>query len=413
MESYAAGEAPLSARRMATERARLLDFGADAPLPLGGFGWLDDAGRPLPDRPAELWISARMTHVHAVGHLLGREGSDALADRGLEALHGLFHDDTHGGWWAQVGESGPVTRAKTAYEHAFVVLAAASATAAGRPTAPGLLEEAVEVLTSRFWDDDAGMVVEEWDESWTVLDDYRGLNANMHAVEALLAAADTLHDDGLRARALRITTRVVRDLAPAYEWRLPEHFGPDWSPRLDYNAETPAHPFRPYGATVGHWLEWARLSLHLRASLGAQAPAWLLDHARALVEAAVSDGWGVDGAPGFVYTVDFDGRPVVRQRMHWVLAEGVAAAAALHHATGEERYADLCSEWWSYAERYLIDRSLGSWHHELGPDNLPSSGTWAGKPDLYHAIGATLVSRLPLAPSLAVALRDGLLSPPG
>ena len=34
------------------------------------------------------------------------------------------------------------------------------------------------------------MVVEEWDEAFTTLDAYRGVNANMHTVEALLAAAD-------------------------------------------------------------------------------------------------------------------------------------------------------------------------------------------------------------------------------
>ena len=124
----------------------------------------------------------------------------------------------------------------------------------------------------------------------------------------------------------------MRDLAPAHDWRLPEHFTPDWTPLLDYNEDRPADPFRPAGATVGHWLEWARLSLHLRAGLGDVAPSWLLEHAVALVEAAIREGWSVDGTDGFVYTVGFDGTPMVRQRMHWVLTEAVAVAAALHTA---------------------------------------------------------------------------------
>jgi hypothetical protein len=57
----------------------------------------------------------------------------------------------------------------------------------------------------------------------------------------------------------------------------------------------------------------------------------------------------------------------------------------------------------------FIDRARGSWHHELSPANQPSSLTWSGKPDVYHAFQATLVPRLPQAPSFAVALRDGLL----
>ena len=36
---------------------------------------------------------------------------------------------------------------------------------------------------------------------------------------------------------------------------------------------------------------------------------------------------------------------------------------------------------------------------------------WPGKPDLYHAFQATLLSVLPLAPGLAVAVRDGLAAP--
>lgn len=391
--------------QLAAECDRLLDFGRAAAVE-GGFGYLDDDGVPLPDRPVELWISCRMTHVYSLGHLLGRADAAALADHGVAALRGPLRDAEHGGWWAAVGPDGPTTTAKTAYEHAFVVLAAASATAADRPGAAELLDDALEVLLDRFWDDDAGMVVEEWDRAWTTLDDYRGVNANMHTVEALLSAADVLGRDDLRERAQRILTRVVRDLAPAHQWRLPEHFTPDWTPLLDYNEDKPADPFRPAGATVGHWLEWARLALHLRAALGDEAPAWLLENAIALTDAAVREGWAVDGAVGFVYTVSFEGEPLVRQRMHWVLTEAVAAAAALHAATGEPRWAELHEQWWTYAERHLIDTERGSWHHELAPDNTPDGRTWPGKPDLYHAVGATLVPRLPLAPMLAAALRD-------
>ena len=182
------------------------------------------------------------------------------------------------------------------------------------------------------------MAVEQWDRTFTTLDGYRGVNANMHTVEAYLAAADVTGDRIWLDRALRIVERVVHGWAAGNSWRIPEHFDADWEPDLEYNVDTPAHPFRPYGATIGHWLEWARLTLHARAAITARgdvAPAWMLEDAIALFDAAVREGWDVDGAPGFVYTVDWSGAPVVRERMHWVAAEGVAAAAALHAATGE------------------------------------------------------------------------------
>ena len=402
-------ETPAHARWLEAEGDRLLEFGRASRHPDGGFAWLTDDGTPDLDRPVELWISCRMTHVYALGHLMGRPGCGALADHGVAALRGRLRDGTHGGWYAKVGSDGPTVTDKTAYEHAFVVLAAASATAAGRPGGRELLDEALGVLLGHFWDDEYGMVVEQWDESWSTLDGYRGVNANMHTVEALLSAADVLDDDDLRARARRIVTRVVHDLARGNAWRIPEHFDATWTPQLEYNADQPAHPFRPYGATIGHWLEWSRLALHLRAGLGPEAPAWLLDDARSLFEAAVREGWAVDGADGFVYTVDWSGAPVVRERMHWVAAEATATASALYAATGDPAYAQWYATLWEHVEGCFADRERGSWHHELSPENTPSSNTWEGKPDTYPACQATLVPRLPLAPTRAAALRDNRL----
>jgi sulfoquinovose isomerase len=396
-------------RWLEAEGDRLLEFARASRHPAGGFAWLDDVGEPELDRPVELWITCRMTHVFALGELLGRPGCGALVEHGLAAITGRFADLVNGGWYAAVSSEGPVERSKTAYPHAFVVIAASSAAAAGHPGGAALLESAVSVLVDRFWDDEHGMVVEEWSEDWTSLDPYRGVNANMHTVEALLAAADVTGDRSLLSRAERILTRVVHDLAPAHSWRIPEHFDESWQPLLDYNKDEPAHPFRPFGATIGHWLEWSRLSLHLRASLGDDAPSWLLDHAGSLFAAAVREGWAVDGADGFVYTVDWDGRPVVHERMHWVAAESTATAAALFEATGDATYDEWYRTWWDHVADVFLDREHGSWRHELDASNRPSDTVWAGKPDAYHAFQATLFPRLPLAPTLAVALRDGLL----
>ena len=190
-------------RWLEAETDRLLAFGRASRVP-GGFGWLDDAGRVDASRPLQLWITCRMTHVYALGALLGRPGCAPLVDHGVAALSpgGAFHDAEHGGWFASVrpaegaGTGGPAfvpdDAGKAAYPHSFVVLAAASAVAADRPGARTLLDAALEVQETRFWDEDAGMVVESWDRTFTELEDYRGVNANMHTVEAYLTAADHL-----------------------------------------------------------------------------------------------------------------------------------------------------------------------------------------------------------------------------
>ena len=389
----------------------LLAFGAESAREDGGFAWLDEEGEADLTRPAELWITARMTHSFALGHLLGRPGLGALADHGIASLRGVFHDAEHGGWYAAVADGEAVDDSKQAYAHAFVVLAAASATAAGRPGAAELLDDALAVLDERFFEVEAGMSVDTFDRTFAQLEEYRGINANMHTVEALLAAADVTGQRRWLDRAVDIATRAIDEFARANDWALPEHYDTDWTPLLDYNREDPKHAFRPYGATIGHWIEWARLVLHARAALIAadgEAPEWMLEAATALMEKAAA-AFGSDGEPGFGYTVDWDGTPVARERMHWVAAEAVGAAAVMHRVTGDRAWAERYEQWWEYISSYLIDAESGSWIHELDAHNEPQGVTWPGKPDIYHAFQATLIPRLPVTPTLAAALRDGLL----
>ena len=265
------------------------------------------------------------------------------------------------------------------------------------------MDMAVEVVDAHFWDDATGTVVEEWDRAWTSLADYRGVNANMHTVEAFLAAGDVTGDATWHVRAGRISERVVA-LARGNQWRIPEHFTSNWEPLLEYNHDQPADAFRPYGATVGHGMEWARLLIAVNETLGADGPEGLVEAAMALNDRAIADGWHADGADGLVYTTDWDGTPVVRARMHWVVAEAICTATVLHRLTGDDRYASDLQRWWDYAEKYLIDHRLGSWHHELDAANEPASGTWSGKPDVYHAYQAALIADVSTTPSFATAL---------
>ena len=389
---------------LAEETERLLRFSAGSLHPKGGFAWLNDDGDPDLDRPVETWITCRMTHVLSLGVLLGHDEYRQLVDHGVEALATLLHDDVHGGWFA--ASDRPGAGEKRAYDHAFVALAASSAVLAGSTAAVGLLTDATTTILDRFWDESVGRVSDVWSCDWSSCEPYRGANANMHTVEAFLALADVTANTQWLDRAYRIASFFIDGKARTNDWRIPEHYSADWTEFPDYNRDDPAHKFRPFGATPGHGFEWSRLLLHLHASPGFLDAGWLLDAARGLFDRAVADGWR-DG--GFVYTTDWDGMPVVGDRLHWVLCEAIAAAGALHEATGEGRFGSLVDEWWSLAKHEFIDSSFGSWHHQLDAANRPVNTVWPGKPDTYHAVQATLLPRLPLAPSLASALANDLL----
>jgi mannose/cellobiose epimerase-like protein (N-acyl-D-glucosamine 2-epimerase family) len=231
----------------------------------------------------------------------------------------------------------------------------------------------------------------------------------MHLVEAFMAAAEATGDRGYLDRAVPIADRIIGEFAAADGWRIPEHFTATWQPQPEFHRDQPRDILRPYGYTPGHSLEWARLLIQLRALTGED---WMLDAAGHLFTCAVADGWD-SGQTGFAYTVDGDGAPVVADRFHWVATEAIGAAAYLYRATGDPSYDRWYRTFWDHAALHLIDRRDGSWRHELTPDNQPSRTTWTGKPDLYHALQATLFAQTPLSPGLAASLAGQERGGPG
>lgn len=379
----------------------LLEFARGSAHPAGGFGWRDRAGGLDAERGRPLWIGCRMVHCLALGALLGREGYAAAAADGVAALATAYRDDVHGGWWSDADHPGQGR--KEAYGHAFVILAGASATVAGIDGGRALLDEALARYLEHFWDDEAGMPFESWAPDWTDLEDYRGGNAAMHTLEAFLAAADATGDPAWRDRAARIAGRVL-SAAAAYGDRIPEHFDAHWNVLPDYNIDSPRHPFRPYGATPGHAFEWARLLLTLDAQH--EVPSSVREGAERLAATAWADAWDT-AVGGLIYTTDMSGNPVVRERFHWVECEAMGAAWALHLVTGDDVWAQRYDAVAAWTRAYLIDPALpGGWRAELSPTNADVQTTWTGAPDVYHALQAVLLPQLPLAPGIALALKQ-------
>ena len=384
----------------------LLKFGHRFPAPTGSSYYLGDDGTPWTDRPRETWITCRMAHVYSIGYILGHKGSEDLVDQALKGIRGELHDDINGGWYSGITADGKILTGKQCYAHAFVILAASSAVLAGRPGASELLKEALAIYDKRFWNDEEGLSCDNWNTEFTVCDPYRGLNANMHTVEAFLAVADVTGNEVYRERAGRIIDHVIA-WAENNNWRIPEHFTTDWHVDLDCNKDRPADQFKPYGATPGHGIEWARLITQWAVSTyedKAEAKNYT-DAAADLFNRAVNDAWNADGFPGIVYTTDWDGKPVVHDRMHWTLAEAINTSAVLFRATGETKYADMYSEFLMYLDEKVLDHKNGSWFHQLDRENNVIGTVWPGKSDIYHALQATLIPYCDISVSVAPACR--------
>ncbi|GAB3925488.1 N-acylglucosamine 2-epimerase [Microlunatus endophyticus] len=351
----------------------LLEFAVPARLP-EGFGRLDDHGG-LAGSGAETMITARMGISFAVGSILfGDDDYAALARHAVDHLSRTLPSIVSG------------------YDLCFTVAAAATATEAGISRADDLLHQAIDRWQRHFLISPDHVRYQASDT-----EDYIGVNVNMHAVEAMLAADHLRRDQRWARRALRLADTFINHAARAAGWMLPEHFAADLTPLPHFNRDRPLDEFRPYGVTPGHQLEWSRLLLELRRALGPEAPDWLGEAAGGLFDAA-QRGFREDW--GFVYTMEPDGTPVAEVRLHWVHVEAVASAAVLAADQNTEAARHL-DRYRALAAGLFCDTEHGSWHHEIGPDGGPASTLFVGKPDIYHAIQGVLVNAVPAGQSLA------------
>lgn len=379
----------------------LIAFAKGASVP-EGFGFLDRFGVLEPARSPACFVTARMTFSFSIAALLDVPEARRFAEHGVASLSAEFRDAAWGGYFGSL-DGTPSSARKRAYDTCFVVLGATAAATAGIPGAGDLAEQAAATLVERFWSEDDNALIESWDRKFAEPEAYWGANVNMHGLEAMLALHGYSEDVAWRDRALRIAENFINTRARSAGWWLNEHYGPEWTPLPDFNLENPNDEFHPYGMTIGHLLEWSRLLLQLESTFVAP-PAWLREAAQGLYDTAVRQGWAVDGKDGFVYTVAWDGIPVIRDRPHWVMAEAISAAAMWFRLTGDGRYADELAEWTAHAQNHFVDADHGSWHHLLDSDNRPSYAIWSGKPDIYHVLQAVLLQELPVAASLARAV---------
>jgi mannose/cellobiose epimerase-like protein (N-acyl-D-glucosamine 2-epimerase family) len=363
--------------------------------PAGGFfHFFRDDGTVYDTRTRHLVSSTRFVVNFATAwrHLGERRWRDAL-EHGVAFLRAAHRDPRTGGYaWVlswEHGTSTPIDATNHCYGLAFVVLAYAHALMAGMEEARAHLDEAVALLDARFWEPPAGLYADEASPDWSVLDPYRGQNANMHACEAMLAAWEATREARFLDRAETLARNItVRQAALAGDlvW---EHYHADWSVDWDYNRHDRSNIFRPWGYQPGHLAEWAKLLLILERDLKRHRPAaWLLPRAVALFDAAVTRGWDAQHG-GMVYGFAPDGAVCDDDKYFWVQAETLAAAALLAARTGEASYWSRYDLLWAYCWEHFVDHRYGAWFRILTRDNrkYTDEKSPAGKVD-YHTMGA-------------------------
>lgn len=377
-------------------------FEAPSINPKGGFYELSDEGKPLtPDNAVrQIHVTTRMIHCAVIGSLLGRPGSDEIVDHGMRFLWEKHRDARNGGYGWSVDDNGPVDSIKQAYGHAFVLLAGSSAKLLGHPLADQVIADVTEVIETRFWDEQVGAVREEFAADWSPISRYRGQNSNMHMTEALMAAYEATGSTAYLKKAERIADLIIGRNAVKLGHRVAEHFNENWEVDKAYRHEN--EMFRPSGTTPGHWLEWSRLLYQLFV-LGKKEHGWMTEAARSLFRRSIELGWDHKHG-GFFYTLDWDDKPAMREKLWWPVSEAIGAAAFISAYDMDPYFQHWYRRLWDHAENHVIDHARGGWLSELSEDLTPQSKLFVGKPDIYHALQACLIPLYPATGSLTHAI---------
>ena len=306
------------------------------------------------------------------------------------AAHGLRYLETHhrteaGHFlWQRKGDDIDDGRAM-AYGHSFVILAAAWAHRARIDGAAGLLAETWDYMESHFFEPAHMAYADERDAGGTALSPYRGQNANMHTVEALIAAFEATGEARYLDRGDDVARQFTVTLAKAAEGQVWEHYTEDWQHDWTYNIDKPDDLFKPWGFQPGHQVEWAKLLLQLDMHRPAD---WHLVTARRLYDLAMTRGWD-DEHGGLVYGYAPDGSFADAHKYFWVHAEAIATAWRLYDRTGDARYRTDYDRLWSWSWDHLVDHKHGAWYRitTREGDWLEPCKSPAGKVD-YHTMGA-------------------------
>ena len=147
-----------------------------------------------------------------------------------------------------------------------------------------MIDDVSEILETRFWEEDAGLYLDEANQDWSPFSTYRGMNSNMHMTEALLTAFEATGREIYLERAGSILDFFLGKVAPAKDWRLPEHYGKDWQIDRVY-SENPM--FRPASTTPGHSFELGRLQLQ-HWDLAGRPNDGSVERARRVVDSALT-----------------------------------------------------------------------------------------------------------------------------
>lgn len=365
------------------QRARMVRwlFGQVLPLWLetawdasqGGFvESLTLEGRPQPDLSRRMRVIPRQVFAFSEAARLGAPDADAaraLALAGLDYLDGPARSP-QGGWVHRLNPDGSALDDRRGlYDHAFVVLAGASAYGAiGETGGLAIAREALCFINDHLRAPDG----RGWFDAHMDSRD-RLANPHMHLLEACLALYAASGDSDALTMADEIVTLFESGMFSAQTGALIERLDENWKPRAEAGANEGMTRTEP-----GHCYEWASLLAIYDEIRGRDLLSWR----RRMIRFADSKGRNAEGLA--LNAVAEDGRIIDGGRRLWPQLEMLRAR--MHHpetaAAGEAPRLLKVLE-----DSYLSGACPGGWMDAYDAQGCPSAQAVPASM-LYHIMTA-------------------------
>jgi mannose-6-phosphate isomerase len=314
-----------------------------------------------------LRVAARQTYVFSIAHRYGVPHAKEAVALGLDFLRGPARLADGGFAWRFDLGNQPIDRTRDLYDHAFVLLA--FATAANVVGADHVRADAValvEHIATQFVHPGGGYC------EGIPAAQRRRQNPHMHLFEALLAASEAFGSERFFDYASDLAALFTARFFQAKDGALPECFDEELAPLREAGR---------FAAEPGHHYEWTWL-LHrhtaIAAALGCPVDPELQSAADSLFEFA--ERHGVNPSSGLVVNgVWSDGQVLDGSFRLWPQTERLKAVARQRRGHVPQALGAL--------ERHLAGARPGLWIERLDARELPIAEP-APATSLYHLTAA-------------------------
>ena len=356
----------------------------------GFFSFVEADGTASDDSRKSLVGQSRNAYGFAKAFMLS--GDEAYLDHAEHALEFLVAhgwDAEHGGWAFTVDEYGdlvpfaddwdPNTYRWSFVQHYALLGFAAVCEATRSEEACGWLEQGRELLDERMWDpdDERFGYYDEADLDWSEPTG-KGFTPTVDAVTTHALAGFLLDgDEEARVRLLQLADNMSEHLAgnagaSGVASGFPEVYDSSWAIVHDQTASQPGHVLKT---------AWCLLRAH-----AADPTAGYLADAQLLIRDTLDHG-GYDAVHGGPFhEVDWaTGQVTSRDKVYWVLEQGVTAGLLAHHhaAEGDTSALQMADESLDFYMTHLVDPAHGETWSQTSEDG--SLVTVEAKGDAFKA----------------------------